>query len=285
MRRLIVNADDFGLTAGVNRAIIEGNGSGIVTSATLMANAKASDAAIDLAMAQPGLKTGCHVVLIDGVPLTANLSSLTDGSQRFRSSLKQFAIAAVRKQIAADEIQREVEAQIRKLQSCGVTITHVDSHKHTHMFPRVLRSMLRAAKACGIRAVRNPFEPIRSWPVGMVLGSPGLWLRSADVMAFQIFAAEFRRALKEEGMVSTDGTVGIAVTGMLDQKKLLQILEALPEGTWELVCHPGYSDSDLRSTGTRLTQSREIELSALTSTETRQSLANRQIELISYADL
>jgi hopanoid biosynthesis associated protein HpnK len=280
-----VNADDFGLTAGVNRAIIEGNGSGIVTSATLMANAKASDAAIDLAMAQPGLKTGCHVVLIDGVPLTANLSSLTDGSQRFRSSLKQFAIAAVRKQIAADEIQREVEAQIRKLQSCGVTITHVDSHKHTHMFPRVLRSMLRAAKACGIRAVRNPFEPIRSWPVGMVLGSPGLWLRSADVMAFQIFAAEFRRALKEEGMVSTDGTVGIAVTGMLDQKKLLQILEALPEGTWELVCHPGYSDSDLRSTGTRLTQSREIELSALTSTETRQSLANRQIELISYADL
>ncbi|HEY2393002.1 MAG TPA: ChbG/HpnK family deacetylase [Candidatus Angelobacter sp.] len=285
MRRLIVNADDFGLTAGVNRAIIEGNRSGIVTSATLMANVKASDAAIDLAMAQPSLKTGCHVVLIDGVPLTANLSSLTDGSQRFRSSLKQFAIAAVRKQIAADEIQREVEAQIRKLQSCGVTITHVDSHKHTHMFPRVLRPMLRAAKACGIRAVRNPFEPIRSWPVGMVLGSPGLWLRSAGVMAFQVFAAEFRRVLKEEGMVSTDGTVGIAVTGMLEQKKLLQILEALPEGTWELVCHPGYSDSDLQAAGTRLTQSREIELSALTSAETRQSLANRQIELISYADL
>jgi hopanoid biosynthesis associated protein HpnK len=285
VRRLIVNADDFGLTAGVNRAIIEGNRSGIVTSATLMANVKASDAAIDLAMAQPSLKTGCHVVLIDGVPLTANLSSLTDGSQRFRSSLKQFAIAAVRKQIAADEIQREVEAQIRKLQSCGVTITHVDSHKHTHMFPRVLRPMLRAAKACGIRAVRNPFEPIRSWPVGMVLGSPGLWLRSAGVMAFQVFAAEFRRVLKEEGMVSTDGTVGIAVTGMLEQKKLLQILEALPEGTWELVCHPGYSDSDLQAAGTRLTQSREIELSALTSAETRQSLANRQIELISYADL
>lgn len=280
-----MNADDFGLTAGVNRAIIEGNRSGIVTSATLMANVKASDAAIDLAMAQPSLKTGCHVVLIDGVPLTANLSSLTDGSQRFRSSLKQFAIAAVRKQIAADEIQREVEAQIRKLQSCGVTITHVDSHKHTHMFPRVLRPMLRAAKACGIRAVRNPFEPIRSWPVGMVLGSPGLWLRSAGVMAFQVFAAEFRRVLKEEGMVSTDGTVGIAVTGMLEQKKLLQILEALPEGTWELVCHPGYSDSDLQAAGTRLTQSREIELSALTSAETRQSLANRQIELISYADL
>jgi hopanoid biosynthesis associated protein HpnK len=285
VRRLIVNADDFGLTAGVNRAIIEGNHSGIVTSATLMANAKATDAAIDLARTQPSLKTGCHVVLIDGVPLASNLPSLTDGSPRFRSSLKQFALAATRGQIAADEIQREVETQIRKLQSCGVTITHVDSHKHTHMFPCVLRPMLRAAKACGIRAVRNPFEPLKSWPAGMVLGSPGLWLRLAGVMGFQIFAAEFRRALKEEGMVSTDGTVGIAVTGMLDQKRLLRILEALPEGTWELVCHPGYSDPDLQAAGTRLTQSREVELSVLTSAETKKALARRQIDLISYADL
>jgi hopanoid biosynthesis associated protein HpnK len=280
-----VNADDFGLTEGVNRAIVGGNQSGIVTSATLMANAKATDLAINLAKSQPSLKTGCHVVLIDGVPLAANLPSLTDGSPRFRSSLKQFALTAVRGKIAADEIQREVEAQIRKLQSCGVTITHVDSHKHTHMFPRVLRPILRAAKAYGIRAVRNPFEPIRCWPVGMVMGAPGLWLRSAGVMAFQIFAAEFRRAVKEEGIVSTDGTVGIAVTGMLDQKKLLKILEVLPEGTWELVCHPGYSDSDLQVAGTRLTQSREIELSALTSEETKKALVRRQIELISYADL
>jgi len=280
-----VNADDFGLTAGVNRAIVEGNRSGIVTSATLMANAKASDAAIDLAEAQRGLRTGCHVVLIDGVPLTPNLPTLTDGSPRFRSSLKQFAFAAVRGQIARDEIQQEVEAQIRKLQSHGIILTHLDSHKHTHMFPHILRPLLRAAKACGIRAVRNPFEPTRCWPAGMVLGSPGLWLRSAGVMAFQMFAAEFRRAVKEEGIVSTDGTVGIAVTGMLDQKKLLKILEVLPEGTWELVCHPGYSDSDLQVAGTRLTQSREIELSALTSEETKKALVRRQIELISYADL
>ena len=285
MRRLIVNADDFGLTSGINRAIIEGNRSGIVTSATLMANARASDAAIDLAKMQPSLKTGCHVVLIDGVALTSNLSSLTNGSSRFRTSLKQFAIAAVRKQIAVEEIQREVEAQIRKIQSRGITLTHVDSHKHTHMFPHVLRPLLRAAKACGIQAVRNPFEPTRCWPAGMVLRTPGLWLRSAGVMAFKVFAAEFRRTLNEEGMVSTDGTVGIAVTGMLDQQKLLRMLEALPEGMWELVCHPGYSDADLQAAGTRLTQSREIELLALTSEEIRKALARHQIELISYADL
>jgi predicted glycoside hydrolase/deacetylase ChbG (UPF0249 family) len=250
-----------------------------------MANAKATDAAIDLAKAQSGLKTGCHVVLIDGVPLAENLPSLTDGSLRFRASLKQFALAAIRGQISAEEIQREVEAQIRKIQSRGITLTHLDSHKHTHMFPHVLRPVLRAARACGIRAVRNPFEPLRSLPTGMMLGTPGLWLRSAAVMAFQMFAAEFRRALNEEGMVSTDGTVGIAVTGMLDQQRLLRILAALPDGTWELVCHPGYSDADLKAAGTRLTQSREIELSVLMSMDTKKALARRQIELISYADL
>jgi chitin disaccharide deacetylase len=285
VRRLIVNADDFGLTAGVNRAIVEGNRQGIVTSATLMANAQASEAAIDLAKKQPGLKTGCHVVLIDGVPLSANLPSLTNGSARFRSSLKVFAIAAVRKKVAAEEIEREVEAQVRKLQSSGITLTHVDSHKHTHMFPHVLRPLLRAARARGIRAVRNPFEPMRSWPGSMVLATPGLWLRSAGVAAFGMFAAEFRRTIKEQGMASTDGTVGIAVTGLLDQQRLLRILKALPEGTWELVCHPGYSDADLQSAGTRLTQSREIELAALTSEATKEALARRKIELISYADL
>ncbi|HWF03440.1 MAG TPA: ChbG/HpnK family deacetylase [Candidatus Angelobacter sp.] len=285
MRRLIINADDFGLTPGVNRAIVQGNSSGVVTSATLMANAKATTAATGLAKAQPSLKTGCHIVLIDGEPLAANLPSLTNGYARFRSSLKQFAVAAVRKQMAAEEIQREAEAQIRKLQTGGVTLTHVDSHKHTHMFPQVLRPVLRAAKDCGVRAVRNPFEPLRSWPRDMVLGTPGLWLRSVAVMAFQMFAGEFHKALKEVGMVSTDGTVGIAATGMLDQHILLKILNALPEGTWELVCHPGYSDADLQAAGTRLTQSREVELTALTSAETREAIDRRKIELISYADL
>ena len=285
MRRLIINADDFGLTSGVNRAIVEGNRSGILTSATLMANANASLAATELAKAQPSLKAGCHVVLIDGAPLTSDLPTLANGSSHFRSSLKQFALDAVRKKIAAEEIQRETEVQIGKIQACGITLTHVDSHKHTHMFPQILRPVLRAARACGVRAVRNPFEPLRSWPRGMVIGNPGLWSRSAAVMAFQMFASEFRRALKEEGMLSTDGTVGIAATGMLNQQVLLKILKSLPEGTWELVCHPGYSDAELQAAGTRLTQSREVELAALISEETRETIARQKIELISYADL
>ncbi|HET9282303.1 MAG TPA: ChbG/HpnK family deacetylase [Candidatus Angelobacter sp.] len=285
MHRLIINADDFGLTAGVNRAIAEANRSGVLTSATMMANARAFAEAAVLAKSQPSLKTGCHVVLIDGDPVSTNLPSLTNGSSCFRSSLKQFALAAVRRQISADEIQQEAEAQILKIQSQGIILTHIDSHKHTHMFPHVLRPVLRAAKACGIRAVRNPFEPLRAWPHSAVLGTPALWLRSAGVTAFTMFASEFRRAIKEAGMLSTDGTVGIAATGKLDQKMLLGILAALPEGTWELVCHPGYSDADLQAAGTRLTTSRETELAALTSSETKDTLARQKIELISYAEL
>jgi hopanoid biosynthesis associated protein HpnK len=285
MRRLIINADDFGLTSGVNRAIAEANRSGVLTSATMMANARAFNEAAALAKTQPALKTGCHIVLIDGDPVSRDLSSLTNGSSRFRTSLKAFAVAAVRGRLSAEEIQREAEAQIRKIQALGITPTHVDSHKHTHMFPRVLRPVLRAARACGIRAVRNPFEPLRAWPGGMLLGAPSLWLRCAGVMTFQVFAAEFRRAVQEEGMRATDGTVGIAATGKLDQKMLLGILGGLPEGTWELVCHPGYLDSDLKNAGTRLTVSREVELHVLTSLETKEALARQKIELISYAEL
>jgi len=285
VRRLIINADDFGLTSGVNLAIAKSGWCGGITSATIMANAPAFSEAVSLARSTPQLKTGCHVVMVDGKALASGLPSLTDGRGRFHKSLADFAVTAVSKRLAAQEIQREAEAQIRKIQSAGITLTHVDSHKHTHMFPQVLRPVLRAAKACGIGAIRNPFEPIRSWPLGLVASAPGMWLRTAGVLTFQLFAAEFHRAIREEGIRSTDGTVGIAATGKLDQKMLLAILSGLPAGTWELVCHPGYADQDLRGAGTRLVESRQVELEALTSEATKQAISAHGIELISYADL
>ena len=285
MRRLIVNADDFGLTSGVNRAIALANREGVVTSATIMANSRGFAQAVDLAKAQPELKTGCHVGVIDGVPLTEDATTLTGGSSRFRSSLKGFAAAAVRNRISPDEIQREVEAQICKIQAAGLDVTHVDSHKHTHMFPHVLRPVLRAAKACGVRAVRNPFEPWRCWPASVVFRTPTMWLRSIGVTCLGAFARSFREAVQEAGMLTTEGTVAIAATGKLDLNMLLSTLEALPEGTWELVCHPGYSDADLQAAGTRLMQSRELELKALISPEVKDLVSRRGIELISYADL
>jgi hopanoid biosynthesis associated protein HpnK len=284
VRRLIVNADDFGLTSGVNRAIVEANRTGIVRSATLMANARAFNEAVGFARKTPRLSTGCHVVLIDGVPICNDVPSLTKGTQRFRTSLKDFAQSAIWKKISVDEIQREAEAQIRKMQASGIAVTHVDTHKHTHLVPHVLRAVIKAAKACGVHAIRNPFEPKRS-RVSRIAGTKTQWMRSAGVMAFQVFAPQFRKIMREEKMLTTDGTLGITVTGQLDQKVLAGILQTMPEGTWELVCHPGYCDDDLRNAGTRLLESRQIELQALTSEETRKTIADCGIELISYADL
>ena len=285
MPRLIINADDLGLTSGVNRAIEQAVRAGAVTSATLMANSRAFDEAVAMAKSLPELKIGCHIVLIDGEPVSRGLKSLTDGTTKFRSSLKSFALAALRKQLSQEEIQQEAEAQICKIQSAGIDLTHVDTHKHTHIFPHVLEPVLRAAKACGVRTLRNPFEPFRAWPGKLVAGRPALWTRALEVALLQKFSANFERITQQESIATTDGAVGVIATGNLDQTVLLKTVEHLPEGTWELVCHPGYVDADLQSAGTRLLGSRQIELEALTSEQTKQAINKRGIELISYGEL
>ncbi|MFZ0275506.1 MAG: ChbG/HpnK family deacetylase, partial [Candidatus Sulfotelmatobacter sp.] len=152
MRRLIVNADDFGFTAGINRAIVEAHTRGIVTSTTLMAKGRAFDDAVRSAATVPVLSVGCHVVLIDGVPVldAKQLPSITTSNSsgsRFRDGLKSFAARALTGRLNPHEIEIEVSAQIRTLQSAGVSVSHVDTHKHTHLFPAVLRPLLRAARA------------------------------------------------------------------------------------------------------------------------------------------
>ncbi|HVU48492.1 MAG TPA: ChbG/HpnK family deacetylase, partial [Terracidiphilus sp.] len=180
MRRLIINADDFGLTNGVNRAISGLNCASVLTSTTLMARAGATDAAIELAHASPSLSVGCHVVLVDGDPVlpARAIPSLVDSKTgSFRITLGAFLRQLLTGRIRPEEIEAEARAQIESLQSRGVRITHIDTHKHTHMFPSVLRPVLRAARACGIRAVRNPFEP--AWAVHASAGAR--WARVAEV--------------------------------------------------------------------------------------------------------
>jgi chitin disaccharide deacetylase len=290
VRRLIINADDFGLTPGVNRGIVEAHGQGVVTSATLMANALAFEEAVKLAQSAPRLGTGCHIVLVDGSPAlgASQIPSLIDGgskgkdSARFHERLSNFALLAILGRLLPDQIESEATAQIRRLQSAGLRVSHLDSHKHTHMFPQVLRSLLGAAKTCGVRALRNPFAPIR----GMVLAErPSLWKRWIQVRALHGLAGKFRRAVGEAGMITPDGTFGMVATGALDERRFRFLIENLPPGTWELVCHPGYNDAALQSLRTRLRESRARELQLLTSAATRELLARNQIQLISYRDL
>jgi hopanoid biosynthesis associated protein HpnK len=290
VRRVIVNADDFGFTAGVNRGIAEAHTRGIVTSTTLMASGPAFDDAIRLAKQTPQLDLGCHLVLIDGEPVldAARLPTITSrnsGSARFNDGLKSFAARALTNRFNPAEIEAETSAQILKIQSAGISVSHIDSHKHTHLFPAVLRPVLSAALACGVRAVRNPFGPRKPLTSAELLARPSLWTRYAEVRILGALAGKFRDAAKRQGMITPDGTLGVVVTGALDERLFRAVAAMIPEGTWEFVCHPGYNDADLQQANTRLRESRETELRVLTMPEARQLLEAEGIALISYREL
>ncbi len=290
MRRLIINADDFGLTAGVNRAIIEAHARGMVTSTTLMANSPAFSEAVRLAGTSPGLSVGCHIMLVDGAPLVdpAQVPSLVVNNHNgahFRDGFGALAARAVRRQVKPDEIAAEATAQIRKLQGAGINVTHIDTHKHTHILFSVLKPLLEAARACGVRAIRNPFPPLRPLAIAHLLRRPKLWTRYSGLKVLRRGAERFRRAVEAAGMLTTDGTFGMVVTGALDERLFHAVLGSIPPGTWEFVCHPGYNDAELAGVRTRLRESRVQELKLLTSPAARQVLQQNGVKLISYRDL
>ena len=268
MPRLIVNADDLGYTPGIEQAVLELHAVGALRSATLMASGAAFDAAARTAQATPTLGVGCHISLVDGVPLLppGQVGTLLEpahvsATPRFRSSLARFARDLTLGRIDSREIEAEAAAQIARLQQTGVRVTHLDTHKHTHIFPRVLRPLLRAALSRGVRAIRNPFEP--TWARRATPGAPVT--RRLEVRALSIFRGEFLRAVAASGLRSTDGALGVLATGTLDAPTLRALLAAIPpgNGTWELVCHPGYPDAALAALPTRLQAQRGVERAAL----------------------
>jgi predicted glycoside hydrolase/deacetylase ChbG (UPF0249 family) len=259
-RRLIINADDFGLTEGVNRAVLELNAAEVLPSTTLMATGRAFRDAVHSAFVQTSLGVGCHVVLVDGRPELhpAELPTLAPEG-RLRSSLTTFMVDLFGGRITSREIEREAIAQIRQLQSAGITVTHLDTHKHTHMFPRVLGPLIRAARACNVPAIRNPFEP--DWSLRLTEKAPRT--RRLQVRTLRLFREQFLRAVRAARLRTTDGALGVLATGTFDAAYVLRLLRNMPPGTWELVCHPGYVDGALRRAGTRLVTARETERLAL----------------------
>jgi predicted glycoside hydrolase/deacetylase ChbG (UPF0249 family) len=282
--RLILNADDFGLTSGVNRAIFELHRAGVLTSATLMARAAASEEAIELARLTPTLGVGGHVVLVDGEPVLPVEKIPTLADQRtgcFQPTLGAFLQRLLTGRIRFSEIEAETAAQIAQLQSRGLQLTHIDTHKHTHMFSAVLRPALRAARAAGIGCVRNPFEPV--WSLCATPGAAGVKfaIRRTEVRLLRLLEPAFRRIVADEGFATTDGALGVLATGTLDAATVASLVKNLPgTGTFELVTHPGYNDADLAQARTRLLASRETEREALGALEQFSG-----IELISFAGL
>lgn len=270
MPQLIVNADDFGLTPGVNRSVAELHQARVLSSATLMATGSFFEDAVRVAKANPSLEVGCHIVLVDGTPALppAQISSLCPDGQSFRTGLGELVRDLYCGRIRPVEIEAEATAQIRCLQESGLRVSHIDTHKHTHIFPRLLGPLLRAARACGIRAIRNPFEP--AWARDASPGS-GV-LRHLAISTLNLYRPTFTRLVRDSGLTTPDGTLGVLATGSAiapsDVETVLgRLLAAIPgtkgNDTWELVCHPGYPDEHLDRVRTRLRASRASEHSAL----------------------
>jgi predicted glycoside hydrolase/deacetylase ChbG (UPF0249 family) len=263
--QLVVNGDDFGFTHDVNDGIVEAHLSGILTATTLMANGNAFDHAVALAKRTPTLDVGCHLVMVQGTsvanqgrPLPATLPELT--KTLAGSGLNPYA---------------EARAQLQKIIDAGITPSHIDTHKHTHLFPPVMDALVRAAREFGIPWVRRPFD-FGAWP-GAKLS------KQAIMLGMRLLKPSF--ANKLEGFRYTDHFTGFLVTGSLDVRALLSTLEKLPEGSTELMCHPGRLTPELEAAPTRLKQSRADELAALTSPAAKELIAKRGIRLASFRDL
>ena len=286
--RLIVNADDFGLTPGINRAVAELHSAGALTSATLMANGPAFDDAVAIAHAHPTLGVGCHIVLTDGIPLAPpeHIPGLLGPDRKsLRPSLVDFIQALLLGTIKPAEIELEALFQIHKLQRAGIRITHLDTHKHTHLFPVVARKLAALAESNHIPAIRNPFEP----GFDLTLNHGGT-LRRLAIRTISRLRPRFFSLLKTRNAVrTTDGTIGISATGDLTAPTLSAILHALPAtGTYELCCHPGYNDAHLDLHATRLRAHRDVEREALLAEVPKfiQPLTNPNApSLIHYGDL
>lgn len=267
------------MAPGVNRAILELHAAEVLTSATLMARGAATEEAVQMALAMPSLGVGCHVVLVDGAPsaVPSTIPSLIDKTTgALYSSPGAFLKRLYTARVRGAQIELEAAAQIAALQSFGLRLTHVDTHKHLHMFPGILRPVLRAARAAGIQSVRNPFEPL--WSINATKDAPEK--RRVELLLLRRLESRFRRIVAQEGFVTTDGAIGVLATGTLELAVVNDLISAMPEGTFEFVSHPGYRDEVLARANTRLRESREIERNALVAIK-----GYSGIDLISFAAL
>jgi chitin disaccharide deacetylase len=287
MKRLIVNADDFGLTRGVNRGIVRCHREGIVTSATIMANGDAFDDAAELTRANPSLGVGVHIVLTGGraVASREKLGRLADSSGNLPATLSKLFGKVGASLIRRPDVQTEMRAQIERVLSAGIPPTHLDTHKHAHCNVWILESLLQVAAEYRISKIRMPFENLHgAFRRG---GANGLRVatRRAIVLLSHLSYPAFRYQTRKNHIQTPDQFFGFVATGQLKRDAILQIIQDLPEGTSELVSHPGICDDDLRSKPTRLLDQREEELAALTDPFVIRETAAREVHLISYREL
>lgn len=282
-RRLIVAADDFGMSAGVNAGIIRAHRDGILTDASLMVNGLAFADAVELARAHPTLSVGLHLMLVQGrcaappasIPLLADRDGMF-GNAPIWSGVRFFFTPGLRAQL-----RREVSAQLDKFAATGLPLSHVDGHLTIHMHPAVIDILLDVADRYGIRAVRLPREPLAP---ALRYDRRHLLRKLFEATAFNALSGWALPRIERAGLRHPDRMFGLHQTGHVSEDYVLTVLAALPPGLNELYCHPAVVDDEARRWRPAAYES-DQELAALTSPRVRAAIEQAGIELITYRQL
>jgi hopanoid biosynthesis associated protein HpnK len=277
-RYAILNADDFGLSPGINRGIIEAYREGGLTSASLMVSGQAFEEAVALAIENPDLSLGVHLTLVEGIPVLppAQIPSLVIRNGRFVGSLAAFLKRWLSGQIRLQEVQHELEAQVEKALNCGIQVDKLDSHMHVHLLPGIFQTVLSVAKQYRIKAIRLPKERVRSQSGNNQIQS--VWRR----LILTSLSALQSRPIARAGLIYPDHFSGIAESGHVTEDDLLQILRQLQPGVTEVMVHPGYHDGILDEWPESRRYARERELRALTSPNVKATVRNLPIALVNF---
>lgn len=279
-RKLIVNGDDFGLTPGINGGIVDAHRHGILTSASILANAPATAEAVAIARRTPTLAVGCHLALVDGEPLSPPSAIPTlVRDQCFRPTWGSFIAAATTGRISTTDVERELTAQIDRLVSSGVRLSHLDAHKHVHAYPPVFAIVAGLVKRFGIRRVRVPWErPAFTLVLGHAF-TPTPCRQAMENVALTWWALRDLRIAARAGLRAPK-FVGRVLTGVFTPASFESLLANLPAGVSELMVHPGYVDEALDRVRTRLREQRADEVSLLTAASTWEVVARTGITLV-----
>jgi len=268
MKKLIVNADDFGLSEFTNKGIVDCFEYGIVTSTTIMPNIKHFGDAVNL-VKKFKLKVGIHINLTQGKPLT-NVKTLIENNNLTTKNI----VNAMLHKINLKEVEKEVDEQIKKVINAGIKPTHLDSHKHAHIFPGIIDVFIKLAKKYNINKIRLPLNKVTDYR--LLFSKQGL-----KHFLIKHYSKKAKRKLKKANIKTTEEFYGVLETGKLSIASLKKILKNV-KGTAELMCHPGYFDAKVTD---GLKNSRESELRTVTSQEIKDFIKKQDIKMISFEEL
>jgi hopanoid biosynthesis associated protein HpnK len=280
MKHLIMNADDFGLSSGVNRSIIEAWDKGLLTSASLMVGGSACAEAVDMALANPGLQVGLHLTLLQGraaLPHTG-FPTIADregnfGNDPVHAGMRYFFIKSLRRQLAL-----EIEAQIVKFRETGLPLSHVDGHLNIHMHPVVFDILCELMPKYGI----NTFRLSRERLGAELCISPRRYLgKAADAFIFTRLANRCKPQLDRLGIGYAAEVKGLLNSGHMTEEYLLKALDLLGDGITEIYFHPACRP-EAELAGWMPGYRHEDELAALTSRRVSNKLEQIGIRLRNY---